>query len=345
MSPAGPPPRPRKSVNLALQGGGAHGAIAWGVLDRLLEADCLDFDGIVGTSAGAMNVAVLAHGLTEGGAPAARAALDRFWHGVAETARLSPVQPNPVERFLNPGGLELSPGYWMFEAATRLLSPYQLNPLGLDPLRDLLASIVDVDRLHDACPAKLFICATNVLTGRIRVFRETEVSIDAVMASACLPYLFKAVEVDGEPYWDGGYMGNPPIYPVIYDCDSRDVLIVQINPINIDAVPTTARSILDRVNTLSFNASLMREMRAIHFVTKLIDGGFDDGGRLKRMLIHTIDAEDVTATLSASSKLNADLDWLLTLKGIGRERAGAFLDAHFDKIGVESSTDVAAKFL
>ncbi|MEQ8965947.1 MAG: patatin-like phospholipase family protein [Azospirillaceae bacterium] len=335
----------RKTVNLALQGGGAHGAIAWGVLDRLLEADVLDFDGIVGTSAGAMNVAVLAHGLTRGGAAGARAALDRFWHGVAEAARYSPLQPNPVERFLNPGGLDFSPGYWMVEAATRMFSPYQLNPLGLDPLRDLLASIVDFQAIHAACPAKLFISATNVLTGRIRVFREHEVGVDAVMASACLPLLFKAVEVDGEPYWDGGYMGNPPIYPVIYDCDSRDVLIVQINPINIDSVPTTTRGILDRINTLGFNASLMREMRAIEFVTRLIDGGFDDGGRLKRMLIHTIDAEDVTARLGVSSKLNADLDWLLTLRQVGRDRADAFLTAHFDKIGVESSTDIAAKFL
>jgi NTE family protein len=183
------------------------------------------------------------------------------------------------------------------------------------------------------------------MTGRHRVFRETEVSVDAVLASACLPFMFQAVQVDGEHYWDGGYMGNPPLYPLFYHTDTPDVLIVQINPINIRELPTTAQAILDRINTLSFNSSLMREMRAINFVTKLIDRGIDDGGRLKRVNIHTIDAEDHLGKLSISSKLNADWAFLSDLHAVGREKASEFIRDHYDKIGVCSSTDIETKFL
>jgi NTE family protein len=209
----------------------------------------------------------------------------------------------------------------------------------------VLGSIIDFEAFHRERKIKLFTCASNVLTGKIRVFDNENVSLDAVMASACLPFLFQAVEVDGEYYWDGGYMGNPPLYPLIYHCDSRDILIVQLNPIKVPELPRTAQAILDRINTLSFNSSLMREMRAIHFVTKLIDNGFTDGGRLKRMLIHTVDAEEVLSRLGVSSKLNADWDFLTRLRDLGRERAEAFLNQHFDKIGRESSTALEEKFL
>ena len=335
----------RKTINLALQGGGSHGAFAWGVLDRLLESDLFEIEGVVGTSAGAMNAAVLAHGLAVGGNDGAREALRRFWHGVAQSARFSPLQPSPLDRVMQPGSMQYSPTYLMFGLLTQVLSPYQLNPANLNPLRDLLGSILDCKDLRGCTSVKLFICATNVLRGKLRVFQNQDVSIDAVLASACLPFLFQAVEVDGEHYWDGGYMGNPPIYPLIYDCDSRDVLVVQINPIRIEAVPTTAYAIMDRVNTLSFNSSLMREMRAIHFVGKLLDKGFDDNGRLKRMLIHTVDAEAELRDFGASSKLNGDWDFLQRLFDLGRARAEAFITAHYDKIGHESSTDIADKFL
>ncbi len=335
----------RKPINLALQGGGSHGAFAWGVLDRLLEADCFDIEGIVGTSAGAMNAAVLAHGLAVGGPATARAELRRFWEGVSETTRYSMLKPSWLDRMIKPGSMEFSPGYQMMDALTRMLSPYQLNPSNINPLRDVLASVVKCEDLRGCTSVKLHICATNVMSGKIRVFQNQDVSIDAVLASACLPFLFQAVEVDGEHYWDGGYMGNPPIYPLIYDCAARDVLIVQINPIRIEELPTTAHAILDRINTLSFNSSLMREMRAIHFVTKLIDNGFNDEGRLKRMLIHTIDAEEQLRGFGASSKLNAEMEFLERLYTLGRERADAFLTDHFDKVGVESSTDITEKFL
>ena len=192
---------------------------------------------------------------------------------------------------------------------------------------------------------RLFTCAANVKSGRIRVFERHEMCIEAVLASACLPFMFQAVEVDGEHYWDGGYMGNPPIFPLIYNCDSRDVVLVMINPIVIDEVPKTAQAIFDRINTLSFNSSLMREMRAINFVTKLVDSGFDDGGRLKRMYMHCVDAEEEMRKLGTSSKLNAQWDFLMYLHRLGRSRASAFLEAHYDKIGRESSTDLLARFL
>lgn len=339
-----PEPKVRR-INLALQGGGAHGAFAWGVIDRILEQDDIEIESIVGTSAGAMNAVVTAHGLATGGAQGARDALRVFWRRVSLAARRGPLQPTWWDRRFRPGSLDSSPGWMMMDALARVFSPYQLNPLNCNPLREVLAATVDCGRLRQQDRVKLFVCASNVKTGRIRVFDRTDISIDAVMASACLPFMFQAVEIDGEHYWDGGYMGNPPIYPLIYNAESRDVLIVQLNPIRIDEVPKTAQGILDRVNTLSFNSSLMREMRAIQFVTRLVDGGFDDNGRLKRMLIHSIDAEDVMASLGVSSKLNADWDFLVSLHDLGRRRADRFLTLHADKIGHESSTVIEEKFL
>jgi NTE family protein len=334
-----------KSINLALQGGGSHGAFAWGVLDRLLEDERIDIEGVVGTSAGAMNAAVLSYGLTIGGNEGARAKLREFWTKVGEVARYSPLQPSWLDRTTSPGNMDHSPLWFMFDAMTRFMSPYQFNPLNSHPLRDVLMEVVDFDRLRRESKVRLFTCAANVKSGRIRVFECHEMCIEAVLASACLPFMFQAVEVDGEHYWDGGYMGNPPIFPLIYNCASRDVLLVMINPIVVDEVPKTAQAIFDRINTLSFNSSLMREMRAINFVTKLVDSGFDDGGRLKRMFIHCVDAEDEMRKLGVSSKLNAQWDFLMWLHELGRSRAGAFLDRHYDKIGRESSTDIGARFL
>jgi len=335
----------RKKINLALQGGGAHGAFAWGVIDSLLQDDRIEIEGIVGTSAGAMNAAVTAYGLADGGPARAREALAEFWSRISEAAQTSPLQPSMFDRLLKPGSLDMSPGWLMMDALSRVMSPYQLNPMNINPLRDVLASVVDCEVLHRQERVKLYICASNVLSGKIKVFTKDDVSIESVLASACLPFMFQAVEVDGEFYWDGGYMGNPPIYPLIYHCGSRDVMIVQLNPIRIPEVPKTSQAILDRVNTLSFNSSLMREMRAINFVTKLVESGFTDGGRLKHMLIHTIDAEEEVCQLGVSSKLNADWSFLASLHEIGRLKAEAFLERHFDDIGKRSSTDIEEKFL
>jgi NTE family protein len=338
----------RKRINLALQGGGAHGAFTWGVLDRLLQDDRLEVEGITATSAGAMNAAMLAQGLMDGGRDGARDALDRFWRRVCEVS--APLRqafdllrlPGPSGNAFDLGG---SLGFAAFDFATRMFSPYQLNPLNVNPLRDLLVEMLDEARLQCCQAVKLFIGATNVKTCRIKVFETHEVTVDVLMAAACLPSLYQAVEIDGEPYWDGGYMGNPALYPLIYNCESTDVVIVHINPILREAVPVTACDILDRMNEISFNSSLMREMRVIEFVTRMIDQGIIPQDKMKRMFIHSIEDERAMAELGVSSKLNPDWRLLSYLRDAGRRRAGEWLEANFDKLGSESSVDVRAKFL
>jgi len=335
----------RKPIGLALQGGGSHGAFTWGVLDRLLEVDCFDYQGIVGTSAGAMNAAALAYGLKAGGPQAARDALRTYWELMMKTGAFAPW-PSWVDRMIGDGNMNHSPMFALGDALTRVMSPYQLNPLGFNPIQPVIEKVVDFDalqRLKDVGP-KLFLCATNVMNGRVKVFEGEGLSVKAVLASACLPFMYQAVEIDGEHYWDGGYMGNPPIFPIFYNCDVRDVLIVQITPINLDKLPTTATEIFDRINGLSFNSSLMREMRVIQFINGLVKKGFDDGGKLKEAFIHTIDAEDVMNKLGASSQANLDRDYITRLFELGRERAQGFLDAHFAQVGVGSSTDIAQRF-
>lgn len=336
----------RKRVNLALQGGGSHGAFAWGVLDRLLEDGRLDFAGVCGTSAGAMNGVALAYGLARGGPEEARRVLGEFWRRVGERGRLSPLQPTPLDRLVSVGDMHFSPAWQFYDALSRLVSPYVTNPANVNPLAEVLDEVIDFAWLRrHASAIKLFVCATNVKSGKIKVFAGDEVSAEAVMASACLPFLFQAVEIDGEAYWDGGFMGNPPIFPLIYGTDCEDVLIVQINPIRIEEVPMSAQAIVDRVNELSFNSSLMREMRAIAFVQRLLAEHRLPRGRYKDLKIHTVEAEAAMRKLGYSSKLNTSPGFLGWLFELGRERARTFLDAHYDKIGVESSTDIADKFL
>ncbi len=335
-----------RTLNLALQGGGAHGAFTWGVLDRLLEDPRIRIEGISGTSAGAMNGAMLVQGFEDGGADGARAALDAFWRRIGEAGQLAPVQRTPFDAlFGDRWNLDSSPAYLWFDAWSRVLSPYQFNPLNLNPLRDVLAASVDPGRLAECQAVKLYVSATNVRSGKIKVFERGEVTVDALLASACLPFVFQAVEVDGEAYWDGGYMGNPALFPLIYGCRSPDIAIVQINPLTRDEVPTTASDIADRVNEISFNSTLMREMRAIAFVGKLID---DEGlarSKYKRLNMHMIGAESEMKGLGVSSKVNVDWAFLTHLKRIGRDTADDWLAAHFDRIGVDSTIDIPAVFL
>jgi NTE family protein len=335
----------RKTINLALQGGGSHGAFAWGVLDRLLEDERIAVEGIVGTSAGAMNAVVTASGLTAAGNKGARRALREFWSAIGEHGRFSPMQPSLLDHFIAPANLDFSPGWIALDFLSRILSPYQTNPANYHPLRKILVEQIDFARLRRSDAVKLFVCASNVLTNRLRVFKGAEISADAVLASACLPSLFQAIEIDGEHYWDGGYLGNPPIFPLIYNCAAPDVILILINPITINEVPKSAQAILDRINTLSFNSSLMREMRAIAFVDRLVDRGFDDGGRLRKVYIHCIDAEEDMRELGVSSKLNVGGEFLMWLFELGRKQGDAFLRAHFDKIGKESSVDIEERFL
>ncbi|MBS4045003.1 MAG: patatin-like phospholipase family protein [Alphaproteobacteria bacterium] len=336
----------KKSLKLALQGGGAHGAFTWGVLDRLLEDDRIEIEALVGTSAGAMNAAVAAYGLGQGGPAKAKELLELFWRKSSEAGKKGPLQPSPIDKLFSIGNMDFSPMYHFFNSLSQVMSPYQLNPSNMNPLRDIIAEVVDFEALRaNKAAAKLFICATNVKNGRIRVFNRDEVTPDAVMASACLPFLFQAVEIDGNHYWDGGYCGNPPIFPLIYEKGTSDILIVQINPVNMPEVPTTAAAILDRINTLSWNSSLMREMRAIQFVTNLLDTNELNREKYPRVFIHSVDAEETLAKFSVSSKLNPDWDFLCYLRDLGRGKAEDFLASHYDDLGKVSTTDIVAKFM
>ena len=237
----------QKTVSLALQGGGAHGAFTWGVLDCLLEDERLTIDGISGTSAGAMNGAMLVYGMALGGREGAREMMRTFWRRIAECTSYGIFQPMPLDRLLGHHNLDHSPLYWPFDAVTRVLSPYQLNPTGVNPLGDVLSELVDFDRLRAAADIKLFACATNVRSGKIRVFQPHEISVDSLLASACLPTLFRAVQIEGEYYWDGGFMGNPAMFPLLNACQASDIILIEINPICVDETPTTARAIIDRM--------------------------------------------------------------------------------------------------
>lgn len=337
---------PVKTVNLALQGGGAHGAFTWGVLDRLLEEEGLAFEGISATSAGAMNAAVVAYGLTIGGRAGARKALTAYWRRISHAAMMSSLQPSPLDRMLKDHSLRWSPAFQMMDILTRLMSPYEFNPMNFNPLRDVLEQSVDFEVLkRPDCPVKLFLSATNVRTGKVKIFEHSELSASAVLASACLPFMFQAVEIDGEAYWDGGYMGNPALYPLIYNCKSSDIVIVHINPLVRNELPRTATEILNRINEISFNSSLMREMRAISFVTRLIEEKNIDDVELKHVLIHGISDDQLMTGLGVASKLNADWEFLTHLRDVGRLRADAWLAENFAKVGVELTVDIHAKFL
>ncbi len=310
-------------VDLALQGGGAHGAFTWGVLDRLLEEPWLQIDGISGTSAGAMNAAMLADGHAAGGAEGARAALEAFWRRVSDAARLSPLQRGPLDMLLGRWTLDHSPVFVAMDLASRLFSPYDLNPGGSNPLREILAECVDFGRLAEA-PIKVFVTATNVRTGRGRVFRNAEITPDVMLASACLPTMFQAVEIDGEPYWDGGYSGNPTMTPLIRECRSKDTILVAINPIERPGTPRTARDILNRLNEVSFNAVLLKELRMMALLRQVADPGDSEGALWAGMRIHLV-ASKMMTELGYSSKLNAEWAFLSMLRDEGRRSAESFL--------------------
>jgi len=332
-----------KVVNLALQGGGSHGAFTWGVLDRILEDGRLGFDGITATSAGGVNAVLLADGLAAGGREGARELLRHFWKKMSEQASSSIIAPSFFDQ-MNPNfGLEHTPGYVFVDVLSRIMSPYQLNPLDINPLRDLLNEVIDFERVRRQKVVKVFLCATNVRTCKVKVFAREEIAAEHVLASACLPFMMRAPVIDGDMYWDGGFMGNPAIFPVIYGADARDVVMIHLTPTERPEPPTNSRAILNRMQEISFNSSLMREMRAIAFVTQLIDEGKMPGG--KRMFIHLVEAEDVIRDLSGSSKMNGTWKFLTHLFEIGRERAGKWLETHYDRLGKETTVDLQAKYL
>ena len=330
-----------KTLNVALQGGGSHGAFTWGVLDALLEDGRIHIEGVSGTSAGAMNAVALAHGFAKAahehkdpveaqaaGRDEARAALVRLWEGVGT-----------MGTFL--GGAPLPGATAMMNMFSQWLSPSQINPLGINPLRKLLERQIDFELIGATNAKQVFVCATNVRTGRGEIFTGKRLSVDSVMASACLPMLFKAVEIDGQHYWDGGYSGNPAIYPLIYRTEARDVLLVQINPIDHDPLPNDSQEIMERVNEVTFNASLLAELRAIEFVRKLLAEGKLDGRRYKDVLMHRIDGGSQLAPFGSASKMRADLAFVRRLFELGREAGLQWISAHFEQIGVRPTLKLA----
>ena len=336
-----------KRINLALQGGGAHGAFTWGVLDHLLADGRFEICGISGTSAGAMNAVMLADGLARGGPEEARKRLAEFWKAVSTAGDLPGVQRTVIDRLFSFLPYETSPLQLWFNALSRFLSPYDLNPLNINPLKELIERFVDFDAIRACQSPKLFISATNVHTGHLRMFPSEKITVDVVMASSCLPFLFRAVELDGVPYWDGGYMGNPAIFPLFGIRETEDVVIVQINPVERRMTPTSSREIMNRINEITFNSSLIGELRAIEFVSRLIDEGrLPHGigpGQYRRIKLHRISLDDAFRKLSADSKLSSDYDFFVMLRNGGRRAARNFLDAHFDDIGVTSSVDLLAE--
>ena len=331
----------RRQVVLALQGGGSHGAFTWGVLDRLLEEPSLEIVGVSGTSAGAMNAAVLADGLREGAA-AGQDALRRFWHALGDTpgfARLqAPWMPGSAEEW----HFENSPFFLWFNLLSRVLSPYELNPFNINPLRPLIGHIDFAGLRSDPDAVRLFIGATNVRTGRRRVFDNTELSPDVLLASPCLPFMFQAVKIDGEGYWDGGYTGNPAIAPLYQHTTATDLIIIGINPLFRERLPRTAREIADRVDEISFTSTFMLELSAIAFIDELLDIGAIDARRFRPLLIHGIDGGSRLGTLGATSKMNNARPFLHYLHGIGREMADDWLARHLHDIGKRSTVDVAS---
>jgi NTE family protein len=326
-----------KKIDLALQGGGAHGAFTWGVLDRLLDDGRIEIEGISGTSAGAMNAVALAQGLAGGGRKTAQELLSGFWRRVSEAGRASPIQRSFFDVMMGRWSLDLSPSFLLFDSLTRTFSPYEFNPFNINPLRDIVADFFDFDVINRAPSPKLFLSATNVRTGRPKVFRQPAISVDATMASACLPFLFQAVEIDGEAYWDGGYMGNPPIFPLIDETEARDIVIVQINPFTREKIPRTAYEINNRLNEITFNASLMKELRAIAFLWEIIHHEGLDRQAYRDGRLHLIQSEEEMQKLSVSSKLNSEWVFLQHLHDIGHRTADKWLAQHFDDLGERTS--------
>jgi NTE family protein len=285
-----------------------------------------------------MNAAVLADGWIEGGADGARAALDKYWQRVSRAAAFSLLQRSPFDRLLGRWTLDTSPAYVAMDLLSRLLSPYDLNPLDLNPLRDILAESIDFERLARS-PIKLFVTATKVRTGRGRIFRNAEITADVLLASACLPTMFRAVEIEGEAYWDGGYAGNPTITPLVRESDAHDTILVQINPIERPEVPRSAADILNRLNEISFNSPLAKELRMIALLRQVVDPGTGEGARWAQMRTHIIKS-DMLVRLGASSKLNAEWEFVSMLRAEGRRAASEFLDASADDLGKRSTANL-----
>ncbi len=333
-----------KSVTLALQGGGSHGAFTWGVLDRLLEDGRVEFEGISGASAGAMNAVVLAHGMTAGGREGAREALQGFWEGVARKAHFgSTPEDLSLKLAAGPQGYA-SAGLASFVSMMKLFSPYQFNPLDINPLRDVLEGQIDFERLRTACGIELFIATTQVSTGMLKLFRTREITLDVLLASACVPGLHHAIKIDGEAYWDGGLTANPPIFPLVQQCMARDLILVLLQPSQRTDTPTSVDAIRRRLNEISFSSAFFTELQGLEFARQEADRSLFPFGRLQRGLrhlkTHAIEAREFMSRLSAASKLNVRPEFIHALRDEGRQQADMWLERNFELVGVRSTFDL-----
>jgi NTE family protein len=330
-----------KRLALALQGGGSHGAYTWGVLDRLLEEETIWIEALSGASAGAVNAVVLAHGLAEGGREGAKRALETFWHALGRTPYSSIGAVSPSQR--------ADPASRSFLFLARFFSPYQLNPLNINPLRDILSSQIDFERLRTQRAMKLFISATRVSNGALRIFAREEITLDALLASACIPSMHHTVAVDGIPYWDGGLAANPPLSVLVYKCDARDVLVVVLNPCSGDDIPSTAEAIGDRLTQISFSSTLSTELHAIALAqeeakqSRFAFGRLDR--KLKRLNLHMIDSGAYIAKLDPKTRLNTDASFIASLREEGRRSAEAWLERNARSIGTRSTVSFDAPLL
>jgi NTE family protein len=334
----------KKRLNLALQGGGSHGAFTWGVLDRLLEEEDLQIVGVSGTSAGAVNGVALVYGLATGGPEQAKKVLRSVWSENSKMALCSPFQQTWYDRLNGPGNLDHNSIFALGNLLTPMLSPYQCNPINFNPMKMVLNKVIDFSVIQNNSDVKLFLSASNIRTSKVKVFPNNEITVDTVLASSCLPQVFQAVEIEGEHYWDGGYLGNPAMFPLFEETDCKDLLVIQIDSTDYRKLPKTPTDIMDRVTSMSFNSSLMREMRAIHFVNKIVDKGFDDNGNLQKINIHLIRPEETMSELNMSSKVNAAWSFLTYLRDCGRLKAEAWLQENYALVGKQSSCDMETCF-
>lgn len=335
----------KKRIAIACQGGGSHGAFTWGVLDALLEDGRFEIEGLTGTSAGGMNAVATAQGLAKGGNKEARATLRLFWERVHESGKNSILNNRgPIDKYMHNWTMYNSPGFLMFEFLSRMYSPYELNPMKTDPLRDVIVNTFDFDFLRSQDVCKVFLCATHVYTGKLAVFKTNEIKLECLLATACLPTIHGAVLVDGEYYWDGGFIGNPVMFPLIYDCETSDVILIQVNPAIRNKLPTSAREISDRLNEITNNASVIREMRAVHLIGQLQDEGIIPEGRMKRVHMHLIEDEACFQELGWGSKLNTEMDFFDHLFKKGRDAATAWISKNYESVGKKTTALIREHF-
>ena len=338
--------RVTKKINLALQGGGSHGAFTWGVLDRFLEDDSVSIEGISGVSSGAMNACVFACGMSKGGRKGAKKLLEQFWSGVSNKFE-DIFCPAPNGYWEKVSGLDFPSSLENYLTLAQTLSPYQLNPFNLNPIRDLLEELIDFRKLRNECPVKLYIGATQVKTGKLRVFTNQELSTEVMLASSCLPSIHHSIEIEHEHYWDGGYSGNPPVFPLIFNCENPDVLVVLLFPLLREEIPFTADEINMRTSELSFNNTFLREMRAIAFSKEQIKNDWLRSGNLEKKIdnlnLHIIEDREFSR-LDSKSRYNTDADFMQDLHSRGYEAADIWLAGNYHAIMKRSTVDLVQMF-